>query len=103
MTMLDHNWEHGDHAIVLDWFERELVRDIRHSMQRALMAFWEHHPDPTSESRMLYSLYEKGTCSFCRESVIRRLIELDSLSESIRAECSYDTSDEIRELVGADS
>ena len=102
-TMLDQNWEPNDHQIVLNWFELELDRDKRHRMQRRTEAFWEHHPDPASEPRMLYSLYEKGTCSFCRESVVKRLIELDFLSDSLRAECAYDASDEIRELVGARS
>ena len=52
---------------------------------------------------MLYSSYERGTCSFCREFVVKRLIELDSLSDSLRAECAYDAREEIRELVGAGS
>jgi hypothetical protein len=103
ITMLDQNWEPNDHEIVLNWFERELDRGRRHCMQSGIEAFWEHHPDPASEPRMLYSLYEKGTCSFCRESVVKRLIELDSLSDSLRAECAYDASDEIRELVGTSS
>jgi hypothetical protein len=103
ITMLDQNWEPNDHQIVLNWFERELDRDTRHRMESGIEAFWEHHPDPASEPRMLYSLYEKGTCSFCRESVVKRLIELDSLSDSLRAECAHDASDEIRELVGASS
>jgi hypothetical protein len=103
ITMLDQNWEPKDHEIVLNWFERELDRDTRHRMQSGLEAFWEHHPDPATEARMLYSSYQKGTCSFCRESVVKRLIELDSLSDSLRAECAYDASDEIRELVGAGS
>ena len=103
VTMLDQNWEPNDHEIVLNWFERELDRGRRHRMQSGIEAFWEHHPDPASEPRMLYSLYEKGTCSFCRESVVKRLIELDPLSESLRAECAYDASDDIRELVGTSS
>ena len=103
IAMLDQNWEPNDHQIVLNWFERELDRDTRHCMQSGIEAFWEHHLDPASEPRMLYSLYEKGTCSFCRESVVKRLIKLDSLTDSLRAECAYDASDEIRELVGASS
>jgi hypothetical protein len=101
ITMLDQNWEPNDHEIVLNWFERELDRDTRHRMQSGVEAFWEHHPDPVSEPRMLYSLYEKGTCSFCREFVVKRLIELDLLSDFLRAECAYDANDEIRELIGA--
>jgi hypothetical protein len=103
ITMLDQNWQPNDHETALHWFDQELDRDTRHRMQIGVEAFWEHHPDPVSEPRMLYSLYEKGTCSFCRESVVTRLIELDSLSDSLRAECAYDANDEIRKLVGAGS
>ena len=103
ITMVDQNWEPNDHDIVLNWFEQELDRDTRHRMQSGLQAFWEHHPNPANEPRMLYSSYEKGTCSFCRESVVKRLIELDLLPDSLRAECAHDASDQVRELVGADS
>lgn len=103
VSMLDQNCEPNDHEIVLNWFDQELDRDTRHRMQIGMEAFWEHHPDPVNEPRMLYALYEKGTCSFCRESVVTRLIELDSLPDSLRAECAYDTNDDIRKLVGAGS
>jgi hypothetical protein len=100
ISMLDQNWDPNDHEIVLNWFDRELDRDTRHGMQRGIKAFWEHHPEPVSEPRMLHSLYEKGTCSFCREFVVKRLIELGLLSDSLRAECAHDANDEIRELIG---
>lgn len=101
IKMLDQNWEPNDHEIALNRFESELDRDVRHGMQIALEAFWDHHPEPVSEPRMLHSLYEKGTCSFCREFVVRRLIELDLLPDSLRVECAHDANDQIRELVGA--
>lgn len=101
IKMLDRNWEPNDHHIVLNWFERELDRQTRHHMQGGLEAFWENHPEPTIEPHMLCSLYEKGTCSFCREYVVKRLIELNLLSEPMRLECLHDSSDEIRELAGA--
>lgn len=99
--MLERNWEPGDHEIVLGWFEAELDRVARHSMQDALREFWTHHPDPGGELRMLHAQYEKGTCSFCRERTVQRLIELNSLPDTLRAECAHDASSEIRELVGA--
>lgn len=102
IAMLDQNWQPNDHEVVLSWFEAESDRNARHYMERDLMHFWEHHPEPASEIRMLYSIYEKGPCSFCRESVVRRLIELDSLSASMRAESAYDANEDIRHLVGSD-
>jgi len=102
IAMLGQNWVPNDHEVVLSWFESELDRDTRHHMETDLRNFWESHPDPASELRMLCSLYEKGPCSFCREFVVQRLIELDSLSASMRAECARDANEDIRLLVGAE-
>ena len=100
--MLGQNWVPNDHEVVLSWFESELDRYTRHDMGTDLRNFWERHPEPVGELRMLCSLYERGPCSFCRELVIRRLIELDSLSASMRAECARDANEDIRLLVGAE-
>lgn len=102
IAMLDQNWQPNDHEVVLSWFETESDRNARHHMERDLMNLWEHHPEPASEIRMLCSIYEKGPCSFCRERVVKRLIELDSLSASMRAECAYDANEDIRHLVRSD-
>lgn len=102
IAMLDQNWQPNDHEMVLSWFEAESDRNARHHMERDLMHFWEHHPEPASEIRMLCSIYENGPCSFCREIVVKRLIELDSLSASMRAECAYDANEDIRHLVESD-
>jgi hypothetical protein len=102
IAMLDQNWEPNDHEVVLGWFESELDRHTRHNMETDLRNFWERHPEPASELRMLCLLYEKGPCSFCREFVVQRLIELDSLSASMRAECAHDANEDIRLLVGAE-
>ena len=101
ISMLARNWEPGDHAIALGWFEQERDRDVRHWTGMGLRKFWESHPEPATEPRMLCSLYEKGPCSCCREFVVDRLIELKALSEPMRAECAHDANDEIRKLVAA--
>ena len=48
-------------------------------MEIDLRRFCERHPEPESELRILLSLYDRGPCSFCRECVAKRLIDLDSL------------------------
>jgi hypothetical protein len=101
IAMLSQNREPNDHDIALRWFENESDRHTRHWMGMDLRSFWKRHPDPAGEIRMLSSLYERGPCSFCREYVVRRLLELESLSASIRAECAYDANDEVRSLVEA--
>lgn len=101
MAMLSENWLPNDHEIVLNWFQSESDRNTRHYMQRALRDFWERHPDPATEARMLRSIYEKGPCSFCREFVVRRLIELDALPTAMMEQCACDANDEVRKLVDA--
>lgn len=100
--MLDRNWQSGDQEVALGWFEKESDLDARHGMQMDLGKFWEHHPEPATEVRMLLSAYETGPCAFCRKYVVERLIELKSLTDALRLECAYDANEEIRELVKPD-
>jgi hypothetical protein len=99
IAMLDRNFQPGDHEIVLRWFENETDRDARHRMEMDLKQFCRHHPDSVAERPVLLSLYENGPCSFCREDVVRRLIELDALSPELRRECEFDANEDIRQLV----
>jgi hypothetical protein len=100
---LARNFEVGDHTIILNWFEREDDRDTLHHFEMDLLDFWKQHNNDATEVRMLLSLYEKGPCSFCRERAVCRLMELNSLTEDMRAECAFDSNDEIRELVSAEA
>ena len=74
---------------------------MRHGLGIDLRKCWKRHPEPASEVRMLRALYEKGPCSFCREFLLSRLIELDSLPADLRAECAFDANEDVRLLVGA--
>ncbi len=99
IALLNKNFAPGDHDIVLRWFEAEADREPRHAFGKDLEKFWEQHPDETTEVRMLRSLYERDPCSHCRYNAVRRIIELDALTEQMRTECAYDANDDIRELV----
>jgi hypothetical protein len=101
IALLNKNFEPGDHDIVLGWYEAEQDRQIRHSFGMDLREFWKRHPDDRTDVRMQRSMYEKAPCSHCREIAVNRLIELDALTESMRAECAYDANSDIRDLVGA--
>jgi hypothetical protein len=99
IELLTHNFQPGDHAIAWGWFKLEEDLEIRHSMGMDLEDLWKQHPDEGSEVAMLRDLYEMGPCSFCREGVVRRLIELGGLTEEMRNECAFDANDDVRELV----
>jgi hypothetical protein len=99
IELLVSNSQPADHDAALGWFESEDDPDVRHSMGMDLVDFWDRHPDEDSIVRMLLALYEDGPCSFCREGVVRRLIERGALSDDMRAECAWDANEEIRQLV----
>ena len=99
IALLNNNFKPGDHEIVRGWFEAEQDRRAQHTLGMDMKEFWKNHPDQTTEVPMLQSLYEKGPCSECRERAVERLIELDALTDQIRAECAYDANSDIRDLV----
>jgi len=99
IALLNNNFKPGDHEIVRGWFEAEQDRRAQHTLGMDMKEFWKNHPDQTTEVPMLQSLYEKGQCSECRERAVERLIELDALTDQIRAECAYDANSDIRDLV----
>jgi hypothetical protein len=99
IELLAANFQPGDHAVALDWFKSEQDLEVQHSMGMDLKDFWRRHPQDDSEVPMLRDLYELGPCSFCREGTVRRLIELNGLTEEMRSECAYDANDDIRKLV----
>jgi hypothetical protein len=99
IELLVRNFQPGDHAVALGWFKAEQELEVKHSMGMDLTDLWKEHPDEESEVPMLGALYELGPCSFCREKLVRRLMELNALTEEMRAECAFDANDEIRELI----
>ncbi|HEY1755693.1 MAG TPA: hypothetical protein VGG72_09885 [Bryobacteraceae bacterium] len=101
IEMLNRNFEPNDHEVAMNWFETETDSESRHRMEMDLQQLWKDHPEPASEPRMLRALYERGPCSFCRRYVVERLIEINELSESMRAECAFDANEDVRAVAGA--
>jgi len=99
IDLLAHNFQDGDHRIVLRWFQEEEDREALHSLSIDVIDFWKRHPHEETLIPMMLALYEKGPCSFCRESAVRRLLERGGLSKILRAECAWDANSDIRDLV----
>ena len=99
IDLLQWNFEPGDHALALDWFNTETDVEVLHSFQSSLRKLWKKHPEPSSEVAMLLTLYERGPCSFLREFEVRRLLELNALPDPLREECAWDANDDVRDLV----
>ena len=99
IALIAANFEPGDHRMVLRWFREEEDADTLHSLEMDLMKFWERHADEETVVEMLRVVYEKGPCSVCRRGAVRRLISRGALGEELRAECAWDSNDDIRDLV----
>lgn len=97
VDLLARNFEAGDPDTVLTWFEQEEDIDVQHQMD--LFEFWKKHPHVDSEVRMLNLVYEITPCTLCRECAVARLIELNALTDQMRIECAYDSSEGTRKLV----
>lgn len=97
--LLLRNFRPGDHAVALRWFEAEDDAETRHSMGSDLIHLCEIHPDKSAAPGIMLAIYETGPCSFCRGNAVRKLVELNALSDDLRKECAYDANDEIRELI----
>lgn len=100
IRLLVENFKPGDHATVLDWFEAESDRELLHAQGLGMLELWKRHPDEASCAQMLIRLYERGPCRFCRRSAVQLLIEAGGLTDALRAECAFDSDDDIRELAG---
>jgi hypothetical protein len=74
VDLLYRNFEAGDHAAVLGWWEAEQDRDVLHDFELGLLKFWDEHGHEETQARMLGGVYMKGPCSVCREHAVRRLL-----------------------------
>lgn len=100
VAMLTGNFQHGDHSVVLEWFAAEKDLGIRHSLGRGLRKLWKRHAQPDTEIAMLRTLYERQSCSECREFALCDWLNLEPFTDELRAECLLDASHEIRSLAG---
>lgn len=96
--LLAENFQPGDHAVALGWFEAETDDDQRHRQGLGLLHLMERRPDREGDAKILNALYERGPCGYCRGSAVSRLLERKLLSPELRRECAWDANTEVREL-----
>lgn len=99
IEMLSANLQPGDYEVAVNWFEQEQDVTTRHRLGIGLRHLIEAHPSEEFEGRIQTALYEWGPCSFCRKIAVERLLQRGELSAQVRAECLFDSNDEIRALV----
>lgn len=99
IDLLVKNFHDGDHATVEAWCDSEHDPGIVNAFDRSLRDFFAAHPNSENEVRLLRKSYEKEPCAHCRSFIVERLLELDSLTDTLKRECEYDSYSETRGLV----
>lgn len=96
--LLNRNFQDGDWALIEPLSQVAYDDDfIAHNLQISVRAIVSDHPSKQA-GQTLRNLYEYGPCSFCREHIVEELHALGELTDSIRAECHYDSNLDIRKL-----
>lgn len=99
VELLIKNYEVGDHALI-EKLAKELTDDqALHGLGLYVLEFYEAHPNPDSEIRVLDVLYENGPCALCRWRFVKRLIELKALPDWMAEECVWDAEEDTRTLM----
>ncbi|MBY0506397.1 MAG: hypothetical protein K2X03_20930 [Bryobacteraceae bacterium] len=97
--LLRNNYQPGDHALILRWLRAATDYEAVHAATRHALNFLDLHRDPADDLAILRHIYEFNPCAFCREQAVSRMIKLQILLLDVAAECAFDASQEIRDLV----
>jgi hypothetical protein len=96
--LLKHHWQEGDWQLLTELAVQDHNPDNAHNLAMSLIDIFREHPSPDA-AHAFVNLYEINPCSYCREGLVKRLHELDSLPDWMREECKYDANFDLRELI----
>ncbi|MGB8648587.1 MAG: hypothetical protein WCF84_25345 [Anaerolineae bacterium] len=99
VKLLINNYQDGDDAIIESLAASQMDSEEYHSLGFDVPTFYQAHPNPQVEARLLVKLYEMGPCSQCREKFVDRLMQLGPLPEWMVQECLADTNHDLAEKV----
>ncbi len=93
-----NNYQLGDHRYI----ERALIenddKNILFSICYDILKVYEENPEKGMLKCLLW-VYENNPCAHCREKSIELLIENNILPASIKDECQFDCSEDIKKIV----
>jgi hypothetical protein len=96
--LLAKNYRPGDHRYVEAALPAGGDADQVHDVVMDIKSIPVEHKSPEIKDLLLWA-YEQSPCSFCRECVVRDLIDLDMMPQELLVECLWDCQDETRDLV----
>jgi hypothetical protein len=98
VDILRVNYEPGDENLIR---ERSEKCKSLFEMHYVLMPFRELlEAQPEIDDSLVEYLYSANPCSYCRESIVKRMIERNLVTHQIRNECLHDASEDTRLMVG---
>jgi len=99
ISLFRNNYESRDHAVIELALPRQGDDDVLHGIVLDLVKISD-----TAGSEFLYCLqwvYESSPCSCCRESAVRRMVDLQIAPQAILHECLADSYEDTRKLATA--
>jgi hypothetical protein len=97
VRLLALNYEPSDWNMIEAMSYQTLDDDTYHELSNSVRDVFKHHPDLIA-TKTLLNIYEYNPCSNCRRAVLIMLNSIDALSDEIKEECLYDSSEDIRDL-----
>ena len=97
VRLLALNYEPSDWEMIEEMSRQTLDIESYHALGFSVQDVFKQHPDPIATQTLLNS-YNYGSCSSCRRAILIMLNSIKALSDEIKAECLYDSSEDIREL-----
>ena len=95
MEVLVSNYRDGDHAAIEALLLEEHDRDGLHAIGFSALRVLEAYPKPENAAA-LFTLYERGPCSECRERCVDQLHALEAAPDWLVQECRFDANTDIR-------
>jgi hypothetical protein len=94
--LLNTDPQPDDHLLMEEVFDREADENALHWIGMSILKVVDRTHSIAFTDALL-KVYERGPCAFCRESVVRRLIDLGTLPHPVAEECLFDQSLDTRE------
>lgn len=98
LCKLIRNYDPSNESLILSKLADIEIKDenekIWHGIGCAILDSYKTLP-----VSILMWVYDTTLCSFCRESLVEKLIELNALTETMRNECMWDAKLDLRALV----
>lgn len=93
LPLLIQNWRKKDDLLI----QQALLKSkaVSHSVQMSIKKIYQKHRSSSCKAILLH-VYRNGKCSFCRSSIVESMGKNKVLSDSILAECLYDSYEDTR-------